>query len=179
MKEKRNRQIDIGKFILRFFVGFVLLGLLIMPITLILPRFFGYEPFTIVSDSMTPALRTGDLVYIKECDPFSLKEGDIVCFFMNRTSETPITHRVVSNNIQKYELITKGDANKDNDIVSIPYDFIVGKVCGHLPYIGRTFLFLGTLAGKIVYVVLFAVCVIDLEMMAGRNRRPGIHRSDT
>lgn len=171
MTKKRNRKVNIGKLILRFFLWLVLFGLLIMPAALIVPRLFGYEPFTVISDSMTPTLRAGDLVYIKEADPFSFKEGDIICFYMNRASETPITHRVVSNDTVKHDLITKGDANEDVDIVSIPYNYVVGKVFGHLPSIGVCFLFLSTLPGKVAYVMLFAACVFLLELTKERKRR--------
>ena len=40
----------------------------------------------------------------------------------------PITHRVVKNDKANMQLITKGDANADNDMRPVPYDNVLGIV---------------------------------------------------
>ena len=41
---------------------------------------FGYTPLTVQSDSMLPTFASGDLIFIRKCDPATLQEGDIICF---------------------------------------------------------------------------------------------------
>ena len=42
---------------------------------------FGYKMFIVLSDSMSATdFSTGDLVLVKEVDPTTLKEGDIIAF---------------------------------------------------------------------------------------------------
>ena len=58
---------------------------------------FGYTPLTVQSDSMAPTFRSGDLIFIRTCDPSTLKEGDIICFHTIIDNEYALnTHRIQS-----------------------------------------------------------------------------------
>lgn len=101
----------------------VLVILAAFPFTL--PRIFGIEIYGILTGSMDPACPTGSLVYVKSVNPESLQEKDIVTF---QKGNLVITHRVVKNDVQKEELITKGDANNANDIQPVAYKQIKEKL---------------------------------------------------
>ena len=70
----------------------ILVPLLIINIILIIqgavnpdevPGIMGYKPMMVLTESMDPKIKSGDLIIIKEIDPTSLKEGDIITFFEN------------------------------------------------------------------------------------------------
>ena len=97
---------------------------------------FGYTPLTVQSDSMVPTFAAGDLIFIKKCDPATLKEGDIICFHTIIDNEYALnTHRIESiesvGDARSYTTI--GDNNNgitDQHVISD--GDIVGKYVGHL-----------------------------------------------
>ena len=130
----------------------VLVILAAFPFTL--PRIFGIEIYGILTGSMDPACPTGSLVYVKSVNPESLQEKDIVTF---QIGNLVITHRVVKNDVQKEELITKGDANNANDIQPVAYKQIKGKVALTVPLLGYLALRLNSAAGISVCVIILAL----------------------
>ena len=44
------------------------------------PSLFGHAVYRISSGSMIPELQVGDVILSRECDPMSLKEGDIITY---------------------------------------------------------------------------------------------------
>ena len=130
----------------------VLVILAAFPFTL--PRIFGIEIYGILKGSMDPACPTGSLVYVKSVNPESLQEKDIVTF---QKGNLVITHRVVKNDVQKEDLITKGDANNANDIQPVAYKQIKGKVALTVPLLGYLALRLNSAAGISVCVIILAL----------------------
>jgi len=130
----------------------VLVILAAFPFTM--PRIFGIEIYGILTGSMDPACPTGSLVYVKSVNPESLQEKDIVTF---QKGNLVITHRVVKNDVQKEELITKGDANNANDIQPVAYEQIKGKVALTVPLLGYLALRLNSAAGISVCVIILAL----------------------
>ena len=130
----------------------VLVILAAFPFTL--PRIFGIEIYGILTGSMDPACPTGSLVYVMSVNPESLQEKDIVTF---QKGNLVITHRVVKNDVQKEELITKGDANNANDIQPVAYKQIKGKVALTVPLLGYLALRLNSAAGISVCVIILAL----------------------
>ena len=47
--------------------------------------------YVVTSNSMSPTLKTGDVIYIKKVNVPSIKKGDIICF---KYEEKIITHRL-------------------------------------------------------------------------------------
>lgn len=133
----------------------VLVILAAFPFTL--PRIFGLEIYGILTGSMEPVCPTGSLVYVKRVKPESLQEKDIVTF---QKGNLVITHRVVKNDIQKEELITKGDANNTNDINPVTYKQIKGKVALTVPFLGYAALRLNSAAGISLCVIILAIGLV-------------------
>ncbi|MDP2909650.1 MAG: signal peptidase I, partial [bacterium] len=102
-----------------------------------------YPVASIASGSMWPALKQGDLVFIKgvhgKDDVFV---GDIVVY---RTIKGFTIHRVVEKGDDR--VLTKGDANNSSDS-PVYYDQIVGKTVDYngkpvkIPYLGSISLIL-------------------------------------
>ena len=90
--------------------------------------FFGYTFFSVATGSMRPSLNINDIIIVKITD--NIKVGDVITYQDNKDF---ITHRIVSNNKDKF--ITKGDYNntEDNPIDSSQ---IVGKMICKIPSLG-------------------------------------------
>ncbi len=99
--------------------------------------------YTIVSPSMTPAIKVYDVVInIREDKPENIKVGDIITYESKAsTSEgMTITHRVIEVNQLPdggYEYRTQGDNNKEPDKLYVSYDQVIGKEILIIPYLGK------------------------------------------
>ena len=86
------------------------------------PTLFGYTVYRVSSESMVPYLKVGDVILCQECDPMTLREGDVITFNgkSGQLAGKRVTHRVVeephyNESADKYYLRTKGDNNPDAD----------------------------------------------------------------
>lgn len=113
------------------------------------PRFAGIEQYVVISGSMEPAIPVGSMVYSAQTDPATLETGDIIVFYSTEAGSTPVTHRVVENHVADGEIITKGDANAQNDMSPVIYANVLGKLVLHVPMLGYIAAPLGTMMGKI------------------------------
>lgn len=111
--------------------------------------------FQVVSESMMPEYKIGDIIVTKKTAPSSLKVGDDVTY-TGKTESTfgmTITHRIVSEREEngKYYFITKGINNPIED-TEISEDDLFGKVI----YKTILFSFVGRLMTNVViYYILF------------------------
>lgn len=81
--------------------------------------------FTVViSDSMNPTIEKGDLVLMQKIY-VKPEIGDIITFKVPDV-ELPVTHRIIS--ISGNEMITRGDANPNEDSWRITRSNILGKI---------------------------------------------------
>ncbi|KAI0240940.1 Signal peptidase complex catalytic subunit [Massospora cicadina] len=99
----------------------------------------------VLSGSMEPAFYRGDLLFLT-LGKSPIEIGEVVVFKLPGR-EIPIVHRVIKlhikNGTNEEFILTKGDNNNDND--RMLYDrkqlwlerkHIIGRVNGHLPYLG-------------------------------------------
>jgi signal peptidase I len=105
----------------------------------------------ITSGSMWPALKQGDLVFIKGINgKDDLTNGDIIVY-RNESNNTFTIHRVVK--LGDEYVTTKGDANFNED-APVEYKYVVGKtviLLGkplRLPYLGSITVFASNLKRK-------------------------------
>ena len=119
-----------------------------------LPGVLGVKPAVVLSGSMDPAIQVGDLIFVNDCDPAALKEGDVVCYL---SSGKAITHRIVSiaeGDDGQPRLVTKGDANNAEDRLAVSFDQVQGQWSGaRVPGLGNAILFMQTPAGMILFIV--------------------------
>ena len=118
-------------------------------IPLTVPKFFGYEIYSIVSGSMRPEYPVGTVVYVKDMEPAQVEEGDVIAFVRENSI---VVHRVVQNRTVEARFITKGDANEINDIDPVPYDNMVGRVEKKFPVAGHFLSIFNTFVGKIYFL---------------------------
>ncbi|MDD3340205.1 MAG: signal peptidase I [Lachnospiraceae bacterium] len=117
----------------------------------------GFTPMVVQTDSMAPEFYAGDLIFVKKCDPATLKVGDVVTFHTIIDNEYALnTHRIASidesNSVRSYT--TKGDNNEIEDTHMISDGDIVGVYVGHLPKFGKVMDFLSDSVGFMLIIVL-------------------------
>ncbi len=156
-----------------------IIGTLLMILVIVIclgvnvPKFFGLTPYVVVSGSMTPAIPVNSLIYVKDCDPTALKEGDVILFYDSLDGK-PITHRVVENDTDSQTLITKGDANDGIDIRPALYNNVQGIVTVHIPIIGAVTGILSTTTGKIAAAMVILAGYLLTEVGRRLNRKKKI-----
>lgn len=164
MKTKKNRKNPVAAICSA--LGTLLLIIIVVAcLPLTVPKFFGYEMYTVISGSMEPSIPTGSLVYIKDMEPQDVADGDVIAFYGGHDSNAIITHRVVKNRVVMGEFVTKGDANEKEDMNPIPYMNFLGRVELSIPVVGELAQMLTSMEGKIAAGTLIGVAVI-LQLLA-------------
>lgn len=121
-------------------------------------QLFGYRAYIVLSDSMSKKdFDAGDLVLVKEMDPSTLKEGDIIAYISQNTENygEVVTHKIRSLTTDasgEPGFITYGTTTDTNDETIVTYPFVLGKYQKHIPKIGTFFQFLKTTQGYFVCI---------------------------
>ena len=111
---------------LKWLVLIVAVTFLVLVVSFIIPN---YTFRRIISSSMHPTIKNGDIVIIHKCNIAETKVGDIICY-RDFENNIDIVHRVESkmylnNTITLY---TKGDNNDTRDTIKIDEDNFIGVV---------------------------------------------------
>ena len=139
----------------------VFVPLLLINVTLIVksytspdkvPDFLGYKPFIVLSGSMEPSIMTGDMVFVKETDPDSLKVGDVIAY---KSGSAVVTHRIVEVKSENGETryVTQGDANNAADQSLVKPADVEGIYQRRVAGAGNLAMFMQTTTGMILFVV--------------------------
>ena len=126
---------------------------------------FGYSILKVVTGSMEPTIMTGEYIIVKDADPNTLKEGDIITFYAKIPQIRGLlcTHRIVGFN-EDGSIMTKGDANNVEDDIAVQKDEVLGKyVCK-----ARFFSMIGSFADKkklLLVVVIIPILAISFYEM--------------
>ena len=130
---------------------------------------FGYKAFIVLSDSMSATdFDAGDLVLVKETDPATLKEGDIVAYTSQSTENYGeiVTHKIralTTDENGEPGFITYGTTTGIDDSIVVTYPYVVGKYETSIPKVGRLFQFLKTTTGYIICIFLPFLLLILME----------------
>ncbi|MGN0400157.1 MAG: signal peptidase I [Blautia sp.] len=96
------------------------------------PNVMGYSAFRVLTGSMEPTIRTDSFILVKRVDASEIKAGDIISYFSKDPAYEGMvnTHRVVSieTDGNKWNFVTKGDANQVQDTYPTAFDDLIGKV---------------------------------------------------
>jgi len=120
-------------------------------------NFLGFTPLSVKTESMSPTIEAGDLIFIKKCDPDTLQVGDIITFHTIIENKYALnTHRIVEiedlGPTRSY--VTKGDNNALSDEHTIIDSDIVGKYIFKINGLGKVMDFLSSSTGFLVCIVL-------------------------
>lgn len=155
------------KEILRYGATFVALIAIFYGGTLVLRNTLGTSNpmMVVISQSMVPTLGVGDFIFIEAIEDFDdvaigdPPVGDILVFIKPGVSDEYIVHRAIDGVLTEDGWLyqTKGDHNPFPDGFQVPEDLVVGKVINRLPIVGYFSLFIKTMKGFGLILVLMAV----------------------
>ena len=112
----------------------------------------------VMTDSMAPTIRAGDVVLIKPLKS-EIAPGMIITY--NHGSKT-ITHRVVMVNGDN--LYTKGDNSEQIDPWEVPVSSVVGVTFFSIPYLGYLLSFVRQPLGLLIVILVPSLIIIAFEL---------------
>lgn len=131
---------------------FILAGILVGP------KLFGCNTYAVISGSMEPEIPVGSIVCSQKVEFADLKENDVISYQVS--SDTIVTHRIVSIDNEKKQVITKGDANNVNDANPVPSSNIIGKVVFSLPLIGYISIYMQSMLGIVIICAIVFILIL-------------------
>lgn len=131
---------------------------------------FGYKAYIITTDSMKPALKTGDVIIVDPVKEYKLMVGDIIT--IKKAGEI-VTHRIVEiKEDEPNEYITKGDNNTIEDLETAVYEQIEGKQFIRVPFLGSAIMLLkNKIYGIIIAIFVFMVSYSNIQKYRKKKMR--------
>lgn len=130
---------------------------------------FGYKIYIVQTDSMAKTdFDAGALIFVKEVDPATLREGDIITF-VSQGAESfgqTVTHKIrklTADAENNPGFITYGTTTDVDDETVVTYPYILGKYERHVPHLGTFFQFLKTTPGYVVCIFIPFMMIILYE----------------
>lgn len=99
----------------------------------LLPVAFGWRAEAVLSGSMTPEVRPGDIVLVSAVPPAAIRTGEVIAFHDPAMPRT-LVHRVWAV-LPDGELRTKGDANPSPDSDPVPRREVIGVARLRVPWV--------------------------------------------
>lgn len=155
----------------------ILIPILVINITLIVksytnkdevPKIGGYAPLIVLTGSMEPNIKSGDLIIVKQIAGKDVKKDDVIAFFDPDGSGTSIlTHRVNEVYEENGTLYfkTQGDANNAEDRSPVSEDKLVGIYQFRIAGAGSVAMFMQTTAGLVVCVFVPLVLLVAWDII--------------
>ncbi len=144
----------------------------------VMTRFGGMDSYVVISESMAPTLERGDLVLVAPAAaPDAYRPGDVITF--REPARGLLTHRVVRMTEDGSAYVTRGDANRVDDVSPVPFGAVEGRVRVVVPAAGLPMLWasegggveLALLAGIVVVSAVGAASGSGADRGERRNRR--------
>lgn len=162
---------------IKIFYNILFYGFLTILISFLLLGFFanksgsgisvgGYRIYDILTGSMSPTIKPGSLVFVKETLPNEVKKNDVITFRSDITNNVT-THRAIDivNNGGKTNFITKGDANNVQDPVPLEGELLIGKVIFQVPHLGSFLISLQK--NKLMFIGLL-ICIVLIDFVLNK-----------
>jgi signal peptidase I len=117
------------------------------------PMAVGLRPLTVLTGSMQPTIKPGDMIVDEPVSASQIRVGDIVTYREPHGTRT-ITHRVRSVSISQGQthVVTKGDANHTVEKWQVPDTGEVGRVVYAVPKLGYPITWSHTRNGRLALV---------------------------
>lgn len=142
-------------------------ALILVPFGLFLfPQFLGFsESYIVRSDSMTPDINPGDVIFVNSADPSEISTGDVISFRENGEGVV-ITHRVseVQRFAEETQFKTRGDSNPDADPEWVADYQVIGKVGLTIPNLGRVVEVANVGMGRMAIIIIPSILLVLNEL---------------
>ena len=160
----------------------ILVPILLINVTLIIksyvnkdevPSVGGTFPMIVLTDSMYPDIKSGDLIICKEIDPEEIEVGDVISFYDPAGNGTAVvTHKVIDilEEEGKRSFRTKGINNNTEDKLPVSADKVIAEYSGiRIPAAGNVAIFMQTTAGLIICVIVPIVLFVGYDILRRRK----------
>ena len=160
----------------------ILIPMLIVNCTLIIksfvnkdevPDFAGVVPLIVLTDSMYPDIKSGDLIFTKTADADEIEVGDVISFTDPAGNGTSIvTHMVIAIHVIEGETYfeTQGTNNNTPDRIYVSTDDLIGEYTGvRIGGAGSFALFMQTLPGLLICVVVPILLFVGYDVLRRRK----------
>lgn len=169
-KERKgiSKILHVIKNILFYLILFIMLGSCIYLVTIKIkgkqPEIFGYKFFIVLTGSMEPDIKPGDMVIVKNTKAESIDVGDVITF-TNKEGKNITTHRVTNISYgQEIEFTTKGDANNVEDENKVSESQLLGKMTRNIEGVGKIIGFIKAKAMLFIGLIIFIFFMIFLSL---------------
>ena len=137
--------------------------------------FFNYRMFTVISESMAPKYKVGDILVSKEVNPSKIKVGDVISYKGTSGSFQGkiITHQVTEinkNSSGKYVFHAKGLANIIEDPL-VYEDQLYGVVVYKTKILSLIYKIIATPVGFILFVLIPITVTIGTEIIESKMEK--------
>ena len=159
----------------------ILIPILIINCTLIIksytnkdevPSIGGVFPMIVLTDSMEPQIKSGDLIICHTIDADKVQVGDVISFFDPAgNGSSVVTHRVeevTTDEAGNPAWVTKGDANNTEDQALVTADDLVGIYKSRIAGLGNVAIFMQTTQGLILCVICPIILLIAYDIIRRR-----------
>ena len=177
MAEKKSPAKNKALTIVGTILCIILIPVLLINITLIaksymnkdeVPSVGGVFPMIVLTDSMHPVIKSGDLIICKTAEAEDVVVGDVISFYDPMGSGTSVvTHRVMEIVTEdgKISFRTKGDNNNAEDTVLVPDKNLIGIYKSRIPLVGHVAMFMQTTPGLIVCCVCPVLILVGFDLI--------------
>lgn len=159
MRKGIKTAIKIGRILSTLIIVFIAFLVVVTTVS----EFKGDRVLVVVSSSMSPAIKQGSMVLVKNA--IEAKKGDVITYRLRTDPKALVTHRVVEvvkiNNEDKYRV--KGDAVPQPDLELVKKSQLIGKVVFNVPYLGFPVSFAKTQLGVVVLIIIPASIIVYEE----------------
>ena len=141
-KKQPSKAVNLVLNVLTFcFVAFLLAGSTIFAFSnKETKNLFGYRFYNVLTPSMQPFFKPGDMIFVKLTQPSQVKVGDVVTFSPSAKSTAFLTHRVVellpAQEGKPARMVTKGDYNNAAD-PPVGLSAVIGVHVFTIPFMGK------------------------------------------
>lgn len=136
------------------------------------PDFGGILPLIVLTDSMYPDIKSGDLIVCKTVDAEDVEIGDVISFYDPASkSSAVVTHEVIDimEEDGKISFRTKGINNNTEDLLPVPASKLIAEYTGvRFPGAGNFAIFMQSTTGLIVCVVLPIILFVGYDVLRRR-----------
>ena len=141
------------------------------------PSIGGLSPLIVLTDSMDPTIKSGDIIICKAIEGKDVELKDVISFFDPAgNGSSVVTHRVCGikeeNGIRYFQTI--GDNNNVEDRVWVPEGNLVGVWTEfRVPFVGRIALFMQTTGGLLICILLPLGLFLGYELFRRKKEDAG------
>lgn len=158
---------------------FIAIMILLIPFAsfMVIASILGWQFNPVMSGSMDPVLKTGDVVATRPADAGDIEVGDIITYRSPQLGKV-VVHRVIEKQEgDQVSFITKGDANENADPYPVPAENILNKVGFHIPYLGYMSRFVTSGSGITLLFVMPVLLILCKEIGGILKGLPKTRRS--